>query len=239
MIEILFEALIAGLGTCLGAAAVVLFGRMKDHVLSLLLGFASGVMGAVVIVDLLPSSLYYGSPVICLSGFAGGFLLVTALDCSLNTLLPGRHSSRTYRRMGYLIALGIALHDLPEGIAIAAGYSASTALGPVLALAIGLHNIPEGMATAAPLRAGGMAGGRVLAISALVSLITPLGTLLGLYILRVSPATNALLLALAAGTMLYIVVEKLVPAALSKHGIFALAGMAGGFIFMIRLNSFF
>ncbi|SFR04369.1 ZIP family metal transporter [Desulfoscipio geothermicus] len=239
MFEILFEALIAGLGTCLGAAVVVLFGRMKDHALSLLLGFASGVMGAVVIVDLLPSSLYYSGPAICLSGFVGGFLLVTALDYSLNTLLPGRHSSQAYRRMGYLIALGIALHDLPEGIAIAAGYSASTALGPVLALAIGLHNIPEGMATAAPLRAGGMGGGRVLAISALVSLITPLGTLLGLYILRVSPATNALLLALAAGTMLYIVVEKLVPAALNNHGIFALAGMAGGFIFMLRLNSLF
>ncbi len=58
--------------------------------------------------------------------------------------------------MGYLIAIGIALHDLPEGIAIAVGYAAQENLGLIIALAIGLHNIPEGMATAAPLLMGGL-----------------------------------------------------------------------------------
>lgn len=239
MIKILLEALIAGLGTCLGATMVVIFGQMKDNVLSLLLGFASGVMTAVVIVDLLPTSLYYGNFFICILGFVSGFLLVSAFDYSLNQFLPGSNSSLKYLRMGYLIAVGIALHDLPEGIAIAAGYSASAILGPILALAIGLHNIPEGMATAAPLRAGGMSGSRVVAINALVSLITPLGTLLGLFILQITPSTNSLLLALAAGTMIYIVMEKLVPASLGKYNIFALAGMTIGFLFMFWVNSFF
>jgi ZIP family zinc transporter len=97
---------------------------MGNRTLSLLLGFASGIMGAVVIVDLLPSSLGYGRPVICLLGFVSGFLLVTGMDYGLSRLLPGSKSHQLYRRMGYLIVLGIALHDLPEGIAIAAGYSA-------------------------------------------------------------------------------------------------------------------
>lgn len=239
MNEILIHAIIAGLGTCLGAAMVMLLGQMKEWILAFLLGLASGVMSAVVMVDLLPTSLTHGGPGICLLGFAGGFLMVTGLDHWLAKLMPGRQISQVYLRMGYLIALGIALHDLPEGIAIAAGYSASAQLGPLLALAIGLHNIPEGMATAAPLRASGMGGGQVIAINAMISLVTPLGTLLGLCLLQAAPAINALLLALAAGAMIFIVTEKLVPASLGNHGIFALGGMAAGFVFMLRINLLF
>ncbi|MCG8402429.1 MAG: ZIP family metal transporter [Firmicutes bacterium] len=239
MINILLQALVAGLGTCLGAVLVVLFGRMGDGTLALLLGFASGVMGAVVLMELLPASLQHGGPVVCLLGFTGGFLLVKAMERIMQTLIPGGNWQRLYLRMGYLIALGIALHDLPEGIAIAAGYSSSPVLGPALALAIGLHNIPEGMATAAPLRAGGMSGRRVIAINALVSLVTPLGTLLGLFILYASPGFNALLLALAAGAMVYIVTGKLIPASLASHRFLALAGMTAGFLLILRLKLFF
>ena len=234
MTNIMLQSLAAGLGTCLGAVMVVLFGRVGGRTLALLLGFASGIMGAVVLMDLLPASLHHGGPLACLAGFAGGFLLVTAMDQALHVLVPGRNAHRLYLRMGYLIALGIALHDLPEGIAIAAGYSTSSVLGPALALAIGLHNIPEGMATAAPLRAGGMNGARVV-----VSLVTPLGTLLGLFILHASPGFNALLLALAAGAMVYIVTGKLVPASLGSHRLPALAGMAAGFLLILRLELFF
>jgi len=239
LINILLQALIAGLSTCLGAAVTLLFGLMKEWVLAILLGFASGVMAAVAIVDLLPTSLLYGSLGTAILGFISGFLLVTGLDFLLTKLLPGHQASQVYLRMGYIIALGIALHDLPEGIAIAAGYSASAHLGPVLTMAIGLHNIPEGMATAAPLRAGGMGYRKILGINALISLVTPLGTLLGLGILQVSPAINAFLLALAAGAMIFIVAEKLVPAALGNHGIFALLGMLVGFWFMFQMNLLF
>jgi len=65
--------------------------------------------------------------------------VVKIMDLTLHLIIPGGNTHRLYLRMGYLIALGIALHDLPEGIAIAAGYSASPVLGPALALAIGLH----------------------------------------------------------------------------------------------------
>ncbi|KJS12166.1 MAG: zinc permease [Peptococcaceae bacterium BRH_c8a] len=239
MTEILLQALIAGLGTCLGAAVVVFFGRMNGRTLSLLLGFASGIMVAVVIMDLLPASLYHGGPATCLAGFIGGFLVVKIMDLTLHLIIPGGNTHRLYLRMGYLIALGIALHDLPEGIAIAAGYSASPVLGPALALAIGLHNIPEGMATAAPLRAGGMSSTRVVAVNALVSLVTPLGTLLGLFILHASPGFNALLLALAAGAMIYIVTGKLIPVSLNSHRVPAVLGMIAGFLMMLHLKLFF
>ncbi|WP_027364292.1 ZIP family metal transporter [Desulfotruncus alcoholivorax] len=237
MVEILLQSTVAGLGTCLGAGAVLLFGPMRSGVLSLLLGFASGIMAAVVIIDLLPTSLHYGQPVICILGFLTGFLFVTGMDYFMGKAIPGHRLQQIYLRMGYLIALGIALHDLPEGIAIAAGYSASTALGPVLVLAIGMHNIPEGMATAAPLKAGGASGRLVLALNALVSLVTPLGTLLGLFILQVSKEMNALLLALAAGAMIYIILEKLLPASIGNNGFAALTGLVTGFLFMYGLHS--
>lgn len=239
MTNILLQALLAGMSTCLGAAITLLWGQMRKSLLATLLGLASGVMTAVVIIDLLPTSLAIGSPGISLLGFAGGFLLVLSLDFLLVKLMPGHHTSQVYLRMGYLIALGIALHDLPEGIAIAAGYSASAQLGPTLALAIGLHNIPEGMATAAPLIAGGMSAKKVLGINALISLVTPLGTLLGLCILQAAPAINALLMALAAGAMIFIVTEKLLPASLGNHGIYALLGMVVGFWFMYRIDLLF
>lgn len=239
MSVILLQSLLAGFGTCLGAGLVILFGQMGHRTLSLLLGFASGVMAAVVLLDLLPTSLHYGYPLPAMGGFMLGFSLVAGLDYALVRLLPGQKSQRLFLRMGYLIALGIAMHDLPEGIAIAAGYAASTTLGPLLALAIGLHNVPEGMATAAPLRAGGVTPARILAINVLVSLVTPLGTLVGLFILRASPALDAMLLALAAGAMIYIVLGKLIPASLGSHGPTALAGLGVGFVFMLQLNLLF
>jgi len=239
LIDILIQALAAGLGTCMGAASVLLFGRIGGRTLSTLLGFASGIMGAVIFMDLLPASYRHGGAAVCLAGFAGGFILVKLLDHALHIFMPGYNLHHHYLRMGYLIALGIALHDLPEGVAIAAGYSASPVLGPALALAIGLHNIPEGMATAAPLLAGGMSGTRVVGVNALVSLVTPLGTLLGLFILNVSPGFNALLLALAAGAMTYIVTGKLVPASLGSHFVPALLGMAAGVVIILRLELLF
>ena len=78
-----------------------------------------------------------------------------------------------------------------------------------MVIAIGLHNIPEGMATAAPLRYGGCSGARVLAINMLISLVTPLGTFIGLVLVEASRTFIGLLLAFAAGAMTYIVLGEL------------------------------
>ena len=152
--SIILLGLVAGLGTCLGALLVIACGSLRPGAVSLMLGLASGIMVAVILCDLLPSSLEYGNPLMALKGFLGGTLLMAALDLLLNLLSPAARPGRDYLKMGYLIALGIALHDLPEGFAIAAGFAAAEKLGPILVIAIGLHNIPEGMATAAPLRYG-------------------------------------------------------------------------------------
>lgn len=234
--EIVLLGLIAGLGTCLGALIIVVFGRLGSASISLLLGFASGIMTAVIVFDLLPSSLHYGSLTTTVTGFAGGIMLMAFLDLGLNILAPSFFRGRGYLKMGYLIAAGIALHDLPEGFAIAAGFAAAEKLGPILALAIGLHNIPEGMATAAPLRYGGMGAARVLSLNAIISLVTPLGTFIGLELVETSYTFIGLLLAFAAGAMTYIVFGELAPESRRSNKPRAYTGMLLGLILILILN---
>ncbi|OPY58684.1 MAG: Zinc transporter ZupT [Pelotomaculum sp. PtaU1.Bin035] len=235
--SIVLQGLLAGLGTSLGALMVILFGRMmRPGILSLLLGLASGIMTAVIVFDLLPSSLRYGSPLAVLAGFGGGIILMAALDLSINIITPATFKEKNYIKMGYLIATGIALHDLPEGLAIAAGFATADKLGPLLVLAIGLHNIPEGMAAAAPLLYGGLNAKRVLAINALISLITPLGTFWGQALVESSRAFIGLLLALAAGAMTYIVIGELAPESRRNSRPMAYLGMFAGLALILILS---
>lgn len=233
---IVLLGLIAGLGTCLGALPVLTCGRMRPGALSLMLGLAAGIMTAVIVFDLIPSSLRYGSPGIAFLGFLGGTGLMAALDFGLTVFSPPALKGRYYLNMGYLIATGIALHDFPEGLAIAAGFAAAEKLGPMLVLAIGLHNVPEGMAVAAPLRYGGLSTARVLAVSVLISLVTPLGTFLGLVLVATSRTFIGLLLAFAAGTMTYIVLDELAPESRRSSKPLAYLGMAGGVLLILALG---
>lgn len=232
---IVLLGLAAGLGTCLGALLVTTCGRLRPGTLSLFLGLAAGIMMAVIVFDLLPASLRYGSPQSALTGMLGGIGLMAALDLGLNLFSPAL-AGRDYLKMGYLIAIGIALHDFPEGLAVAAGFAAAEKLGPLLVLAIGLHNIPEGMACSAPLRYGGLSAGRVMAINALISLVTPLGTFAGLILVGMSEAFIGFLLAFAAGAMSYIVLWELAPESRRNSRLMAYLGMLAGILLILGLG---
>lgn len=234
--NIILMGLAAGLGTTLGAVLVLLCGRLRYRTFSLLLGLAAGVMLAVIFFDLLPAALSRGRLVQCLEGVLAGLFFIAVMDLFFSPDYCLNGTGRRYLALGYLIASGIAIHDLPEGLAIAAGYAESLTLGPLLALAIGLHNIPEGMATAAPLRAGGMSTGRVLALNLLVSLVTPLGSALGIVLIELSPAFISFLLAFAGGAMSYIVFLKLLPESLRQYRPYAFSGLFWGIAFATCLN---
>jgi len=233
---ILLMGLIAGFGTCLGALLATSCSRLRPGLLSFFLGLAAGIMAAVIVFDLLPSALRYGSAQAAVSGFLGGAGIMAALDSGLNFLFPTEVGGKNYLKTGSFIATGIALHDLPEGLAIAAGFAAAKELGPLLVLAIGLHNIPEGMACAAPLRYGGLSTGRVLAINALISLVTPLGALAGLILVGLSITFIGLLLAFAAGAMGYIVLNELAPESCRNNRPLAYLGMLGGMLVILFLR---
>ena len=132
------------------------------------------------------------------------------------------------RQMGYMMAIGISLHDLPEGIAIAGAYAVGGGLGPLIALSIALHNIPEGIATAAPL----LMGGHILLTVSVVSLFTPLGTLIGIFLIQLSPGHLSFLLALAAGAMIYLIKDELLPSAQDQSMFWSWFGVAAGYFIL-------
>ena len=238
MYEIIFVSFFAGLTTVLGAFLTLNVRKTSHGALGGILGLASGIMLGVVALDLFPSSWELGGIKALVGGMISGWLAVKFLAKAMGVGGEIRHggSQRYLVKLGYLVAAGIALHDLPEGIAIAAGYAAAPHLGWMIALAIGLHNIPEGMAMAAPLSMGGKSPGRILATAALVSLVTPFGAGLGLFIIKISPGIIAYLLSLAGGSMLYIVLKELWPEGRRQHPQRAILGGILGLILVMILS---
>lgn len=240
MSEIFVYSIIAGLATCLGAVLVILLGKPGERMLSVLFGMAAGIMLAVVLLDLVPTAMAFGSLRQTILGFCLGIILMLTLEVVLSQFFRANsgtiNATAHWLKMGYLIAIGIALHDLPEGFAIAAGYSAKQHLGLLIALAIGLHNIPEGMATTTPLRMGGVSAPRVIATNVIVSLFTPLGTLLGLQLVNLSTAFIAVLLAAAAGAMTFIVYNELLPESRRRHPNYSTVGGIFGFFLIMLLG---
>lgn len=234
IIMVIWQSLIAGLATVLGALFVAAFGKPGERLLAFFLGFASGVMTSVVVFDLLPSALDYGSFFTTFFGFFLGLVFMLLLDVIIS--FTNTKSQNHFLKMGYLIAVGIALHDLPEGIAIAVGYTAKESLGLLIALSIGLHNIPEGMATAAPLIMGGMSRIKIIFTCLLISVFTPIGAIMGLFLVSLSSKLICLLLALAGGAMAFIVKNELLPESRKKHPQFSLLGILFGVFIILMLG---
>lgn len=210
LVDSLQWSIAAGLGTVLGAVLIFIKRRWSASGLAFFLGLAAGVMTAVVVFDMLPSAFLYDGVGKALGGIAVGLMLMVWGDYFLGTRKSG---SRSLLGLGYLIMLGIALHDLPEGMAIALGDLMKNRTGMVIALGIGIHNIPEGMAIAVPLVMAGVKKPLVFLQILLLSLITPMGTLLGIFLISLLPSLMPILLGLASGIMAYLVVFQLWPQA--------------------------
>ncbi|OPJ55861.1 ZIP family metal transporter [Alkalithermobacter paradoxus] len=241
--EGLLYSFLAGTSTVLGVIILVVFGRPSEKVLASLLGFAAGIMLAISVFELMPESLQLGSMTITVVGFVLGAGMMFLLD----KIVPHSHMSsvedlvvenvgkldnldNNMLRTGYLILFGIALHNLPEGLAIGAGIEASPQMGIFIAAAIAFHNIPEGLAIAGPLKAGGLSVGKIFLFTLLAGLMTPLGTAIGMLFLKISEVFIGGSLAFAAGAMVYIVNDELIPQANTMHSHNANLGMIIGLL---------
>jgi len=222
LIVLTLVGLLAGAATGVGGILGVLF-KPSDRNLILGLGFSSGIMLGVTFLMLVPESLRAGFfP--SFTGFAIGSLFFFFLDF----ILPHIHiveSRNSLVRLGTLIAIGIAIHDLPEGFGIGSGYGISESFGVTIAIAIILHNIPEGMAIAIPFHFSGMSKFRTVLISFAAGISTLVGALVAFFF--VGSFSEKLMysgLAFAAGAMFYITVNELIPEA-HKYGHTRLVGL--------------
>ena len=209
--KILFYSVLAGISTSVGAILLFIKKDFTYKSLAIFLGLASGVMVAVVLFDMLPSALITNYKKAIL-GFVIGVIILLIID----KLIFKYQETDSLISLGYLIMVAIAMHDLPEGMAIALGDELKGRTGMVIALGIGIHNIPEGMAIAAPLIMAGVSRFKIFRQTLLIGLITPLGTVLGKYAVKIVPGFLPLLLGLASGIMVYLVLFQLWPEAKIK-----------------------
>ena len=205
--------MVAGvLGTGLGATAAFLFKRDDPKVLSFLLNFAAALMIAVVCFDLLPEAIQLHSLPAAVLGLIAGALGIMVLD------ILTRGEGDGFLHMGYMMLLGIAAHNFPEGLAIGAGYAHAPAMGLSLALLIAIHDVPEGMAIGIPLKKGRVSFLRVLGYGALSGAPTGVGALIGYLAGSVSPLQISLCMGIAGGAMLYLTLTQLIPKAHTLYG---------------------
>lgn len=221
--------LIPFLGTVIGSGCVFfLKGKMHRQVQRALTGFAAGVMVAASVWSLLIPAMDQAEHMgkfAFLPAFVGlwlGVLFLLALD----KLIPHMHMHSDCpegRSCGLgkstMLVFAVALHNLPEGMAVgvllAGLVSGNESISPaaVLALAIGIaiQNVPEGAIISMPLKSNGMGSGKAFALGAASGAVEPLGAVLTLLLAGVLTPVLPYVLAFAAGAMLYVVVEELIP----------------------------
>ena len=211
-------SLVAGAATGIGGLLVLMLRRVSDRVVSFSMGFASGVMLLVAFNNLFLEAQQLITHSLLIVTFSLGVLIIGALDLILpHVELTAKENSGKTRiyRAGVLIAMGITLHNLPEGFAVAAGYAYLPRLGMIIAIAIMLHNIPEGVATAVPFAEAGTKPLKIATITLLSGLAEPLAALVGASALSAFGARNLVgySLVFAAGVMTYITADELIPVA--------------------------
>ena len=248
MDAILTALLIPFLGTALGSAFVFFMRKdMPQPLQKLLLGFASGVMVAASVWSLLIPSMDMsgGSVVPSVLGLLLGFAFLLLIDY----ITPHIHADgevegpRSSLSRTAKLALAVTIHNFPEGmavgVAIAGAVTADFSMAGALALSLGiaLQNVPEGAIISMPLRAAGNSRWKSFWVGALSGIVEPLGGALVILLASMVTPIMPTLLAFAAGAMLYVVVEELVPeASQGEHSNVATIGFALGFALMMVLD---
>ena len=242
--------------TALGAGMVFFFRTINRKVLDSMLGFAAGVMIAASYWSLLAPAIEMaeGGSLPAWVPATVGFLLGGAFLWGVDKVLPHLHLGYptedaeglpTSWRRSVLLVLAITLHNIPEGLAVgvafgavAAGLPAASLGGAIaLALGIGIQNFPEGAAVSVPLRREGLARFKSFWYGQMSGVVEPIAGVLGaaavLYIKPILPYA----LAFAAGAMIYVVIEELIPESqLESHSDVATIGGMLGFAVMMTLD---
>jgi len=211
---------LAGLATTLGSLIALLVKNPGPRFMALSLGFAAGVMILVSFVELLPKGIasvgFFPAHLAFFAGLIFMFLLDTLVPHSYQGIADPTRGSADPRllRLGLFVALGVGIHNFPEGIATFVGTLSDTRLGVAIAVAIAIHNIPEGLAVAAPVYAATGSRKKAFWWSFLSGIAEPVGALIAAAVLLpfMTPEVMGLVLAGVGGLMVFISLDELLPA---------------------------
>lgn len=242
-------------GTALGAAMVFLMrGSMNARLEKLLLGFASGVMIAASVWSLLIPSIDMAAEqgsvpwIPAAAGFILGILFLLLLD----SLIPHLHMDsdspegvKTKWGRCTMLVLSVTLHNIPEGMAVGVTFAGAlmgntgiTIAGAfALAIGIAIQNFPEGAIISMPLRSEGISKQKAFCYGVLSGLVEPVGALMTIYLTGFIVPVLPYFLSFAAGAMIYVVVEELIPESQAgEHTNIGTVGVAIGFVLMMILD---
>ncbi|MCD8122977.1 MAG: ZIP family metal transporter [Clostridiales bacterium] len=247
--------LIPFIGTTLGAGCTFFVkNEISPVVQKGLLGFASGVMVAASVWSLLIPAMEMSSGmgrlafVPAVVGLAGGMLFLLLLDHLIPHLHMGSEEPegpKSHLARTTMLVLAVTLHNIPEGMAVGVvfagiligGVSISMAAAFALSIGIAIQNFPEGAIIALPLRSNGASRTRAFSMGVLSGLVEPIGAFVTVLLADVIVPVLPYLLSLAAGAMLYVVVEELIPeSAAGEHSDMGTLGFAVGFMLMMVLD---
>jgi zinc transporter, ZIP family len=254
------QALLAGIFTwgvtALGAAMIFLTKEVNRRLLDTMLGFAAGVMLAASYWSLLKPSLEMAAALGDISwlpatiGFLAGGFFLRAIDFFLPHLHLGLPTDKaegikTSLRRTTLLVLAVTLHNIPEGLAVGVAFgaaakglpSATLPAAVALAVGIGIQNFPEGLAISAPLRREGMSVPRSFFYGQLSAVVEPIFSVIGAAIVLMARPLLPYALAFAAGAMIFVVVEDLIPECQQGDNTdLSTIGVMVGFVVMMILD---
>jgi ZIP family zinc transporter len=259
-LDAVYQALLAGLFTwgvtAIGAASVFFGRQVNRRLLDGMLGFSGGVMLAASYWSLLAPAIAIGEqgPLPAWIPAALGFLLGGGVLYAFDKSLPHLHINFPMEeaegpdsawRRSVLLVSAITLHNIPEGLAVGVAFGgvladtgdATTAAAITLAIGIGIQNFPEGVAVAMPLRADGMHPLKSFWYGQLSALVEPIAAVAGAALVGIAAPVLPYALAFAAGAMVYVVVEELIPEAeRAGHVDLATLCLMVGFVVMMVLD---
>lgn len=255
MIQIFIGLIIPFLGTAFGSAMVFFMrNKINNRIDKLLLGFAAGVMIAASVWSLIIPSIEMAETqgkvqwIPAAIGFLFGIMFLLALD----SFIPHLHLEndkpegiKSKLKRTTMIMFAVTLHNIPEGMAVGVTFAGSiigntgiTIAGAmVLAIGIAIQNFPEGAIISMPLKSEGMSKTKAFLYGTLSGIVEPIGAILTILLTSVIVPILPYLLSFAAGAMIYVVVEELIPESQAgEHSNIGTIGVAMGFVVMMILD---
>jgi len=252
----LLASLLAGLATGVGALPILFFKEIPARLVNTMLGAAAGVMLAATSFSLIVPGIEYGNGVwpgygvyVVIAGMLIGAVFLDRVDNWLphehfamrreGATSTGKEGPESHLKRVWLFIIAITIHNFPEGLAVGVGFgTGDVGGGTSLAMGIGIQNMPEGLAVALPLIGLGYSRWKAIGYATLTGLVEPIGGVLGVGAVTVFQQVLPFGLAFAAGAMLFVISDEIIPETHSKgKSRSATFGVMIGFVIMMALDN--